>query len=148
MSLGSHRVIVVGIGNEMRGDDAFGLLVARKLRQKGVDAVEAGSSPENFTGYIRRLRPSTVILVDCVDMRQPPGTVKILDPSQIDRTTISTHKASLWLLANFINKEFGARVILVGAQPKSFNGELSPEMVSAVERAVQLIEEYIRALLK
>jgi hydrogenase 3 maturation protease len=65
-----ERIAVVGIGNELNGDDAAGILAARKLSKKycpqKVDensphpvfiVIEAGLAPEAFTGPLRRFRP-------------------------------------------------------------------------------------------
>jgi len=56
---------------EMRGDDAAGIEVVRRLRHKlkssKVLLVEGGVAPENFTSNIRRFKPSHVIFIDATD---------------------------------------------------------------------------------
>jgi hydrogenase maturation protease len=37
--------VVVGVGNDWRGDDAAGLVVARRLREAGIPTVEVGGDP-------------------------------------------------------------------------------------------------------
>ena len=56
------RVAILGVGNEMKGDDGAGVRVVRELSQRmpatpGVLLVDAGQAPENFTGPLRRFRP-------------------------------------------------------------------------------------------
>jgi len=44
---GAERLIVLGVGNELRGDDAAGLLVARALKRfngERFEAVECGAT--------------------------------------------------------------------------------------------------------
>ena len=53
----ARPVVVLGVGSEMRSDDAAGLHVAAavsRARLPGVHAWETGPAPENFTAEIRR----------------------------------------------------------------------------------------------
>ena len=56
-----RKVVLLGVGSELRGDDAVGIVIARRmeaLHLAGVQAMEGGTAPENLTGEIRRsLRP-------------------------------------------------------------------------------------------
>ncbi|MEU0484899.1 hydrogenase maturation protease [Streptosporangium sp. NPDC006013] len=72
-----HEQVVIGIGNELRGDDAAGLLVARLLRDvlpPEVPVVENGGDPaeliEAWTGV------GLAIVIDTVISGTPPGTVR------------------------------------------------------------------------
>jgi len=66
------NVVILGIGNQLRGDDFAGSLVARKLGQElkknYVTVFDGGIVPENFTGMIKREDPSHIILIDAADM--------------------------------------------------------------------------------
>jgi hydrogenase 3 maturation protease len=67
------RVAVVGVGHELRGDDAAGVIAARLLKAVLADddpvlVVEGGSAPENHTGPLRRFAPDLVLLVDTAQM--------------------------------------------------------------------------------
>ena len=44
-----RRWLLVGVGNELRGDDAFGPLLARALAEKGLPALDGGRLI--FLGY-------------------------------------------------------------------------------------------------
>src|SRR5208283_4910527 len=87
-------VVVLGVGSEMRADDAAGLKVAAAVAQAGwtgVHALEAGPAPENCTAEIRRLHPSRLIIVDCANMGEQPGTLRIFKPSEIAAVSFGTH---------------------------------------------------------
>ena len=68
-------MLVIGIGNELRGDDAAGLLVARQIRaqQPEIQVLESSADPmtlmEAWEGEQR------VILVDAVESGSPPGEI-------------------------------------------------------------------------
>jgi hydrogenase maturation protease len=71
------RLLVIGCGNADRGDDAAGILVARRLRQLGVEAVEApGDALALIAGWEGADR---VILVDAVVSGGRPGEVAVWD---------------------------------------------------------------------
>ena len=61
------RVVVIGVGNPLRGDDAVGMAVIDHLERralKNVLLLRAESAPENFTGPIREYEPTHVLMVD------------------------------------------------------------------------------------
>jgi hydrogenase maturation protease len=75
-------VLVIGVGNELRGDDAAGIEVARRLRESGraggVDVEDEQSDP---TALIERWRGrAAVVLIDAVP-GDAPGAVHRFDAS-------------------------------------------------------------------
>ena len=69
--------LVLGIGNDWRGDDGAGLEVARRLRAVGVRAVGRGGEPSSLLDAWED--EAEVILVDAVSSGAAPGTVHRLD---------------------------------------------------------------------
>jgi hydrogenase maturation protease HycI len=154
---GRSRLAVVGIGHELRGDDAAGVLVARRLIEmlvsrnsfaergdgfilcssEGLLIVNAGPAPENCTGLLRRFAPDFVLLVDAAQMGVASGEVRWLEWEEIPRSGVWTHSLSLRLLADYLMAELGCEVVLIGIQPvaDAFGAPLSPE----VQRAVELL---------
>lgn len=70
------RVLIVGVGNDFRGDDAAGLLVAKLLQEANLPGVtlleqsgEGTALIEAWQGY------ETVILIDAARSGAAPGTV-------------------------------------------------------------------------
>jgi hydrogenase 3 maturation protease len=140
--LSGKRVAIVGIGNELNGDDAAGVLVARKLLRKkealekavsapGPDTrqlvhenvliIDAGPVPENFSGILRRFHPELVILVDAADMKDRGGSFALVDVQDVDASGGSTHIQPLSLFANFLIEEIGCQVVFLGIQPVSLD---------------------------
>ena len=77
----ARRVAIVGVGQELNGDDVAGLLVARALATAAaahahVLVVEAGPAPENFTGALRRFAPQAILFVDAANLGAEPGAVR------------------------------------------------------------------------
>jgi hydrogenase 3 maturation protease len=150
------RVAVVGIGNELNGDDAAGVLVARALKKKQIFQVgrensaglsgqqsaspgevlviDSGPAPENFSGPLRRFRPDIVILVDAAEMAQPAGTVAWVGWQDVDGFSGSTHILPPTVFARFLMEEIGCQMAFIGIQPASleFDQPVSPAVAEAV----------------
>lgn len=69
--------LVIGCGNENRGDDAAGLLVVGKLRELGVGAAELTGEGVSLLDLWKGARD--VILVDAVLTGAEPGAISVWD---------------------------------------------------------------------
>jgi len=111
--------VVVGIGNRLRGDDAFGPELIDRLRDRVPWRVwDAGETPENDVGRIAAMRPRSVLLVDVVDFEGAPGRVRLFRPDDIPWGGVSTHAASLRLFVEFLAARAACPVALLGIQPQ------------------------------
>lgn len=139
-SLRARRWLLLGIGNDMRGDDAFGPLLARRLRERGLPALDGGLAPENWTGPIRRAAPDVLILADATDLGTEPGTLRLLRPFDVADGTTSTHDPSLRVLHRYLAADSPLEVVLLAAQPAAceLGAPASPEVLRAVEEAAAL----------
>jgi hydrogenase maturation protease len=140
------RVVVIGIGNEDRGDDAVGLLVARRLRD--VEGIEVREEP----GEAGRLMDAwadvdVAILVDAVQSGEEVGAVLRLDasarslPATIARA--STHAfgvAEAVELARTLGK-LPRTTIVFGIEGRAFDFRVSvtPEVEQAVGEVCSLV---------
>lgn len=141
---GATRVVVVGVGSELRGDDAAGVMVAQAIIERTASlgnprliAIDGGTAPENVTSVIIRAHPSHVVFVDAADMGLDPGEAKIIRRSEIGGTSFSTHSLPLTVIADYLEKSTGCEIFVIGIQPKSisFGAEISPairQMMKAV----------------
>lgn len=132
------------MGNELRGDDAAGLIVARLLPSKGkrLFAVEGGTAPENFTGVIIREIPSHVVIVDSAWMNLEPGSVRMIATKSIDGASFSTHTLPAGVIISYLEKSIGCETITMGIQPGST--EFGAKMTPAVKKAATELAKAIR----
>lgn len=75
-------VRIIGLGNEWRGDDAAGLVAARRLREKigkGAQVIEAQQAGTDLLDLMDGAL--VVLLIDAVSSGKPPGTIHRLDAS-------------------------------------------------------------------
>lgn len=134
-------ILVLGVGNEMRGDDAFGPLVIKELEKMNLDVtLWAGEAPENFVGKIKEPVEKLIIL-DTAQLGKEPGTIEMIDPVRI-KGHVSTHKLPLSLLINQLKPQ---KTYFIAAQPKSteFGAKPSKEILEAVEKAKEIAEKIL-----
>jgi hydrogenase 3 maturation protease len=142
---GAERVAVVGVGSDLRGDDAAGVEVVRRLEGQ-IDSprvllVDAGAAPENFTSKIRKFEPSHVVIVDATDLGLEPGAVGMVDSSTIVGRTTSTHRLPLSMFIDYLREQTSAEVLMIGIQPVS--AEMGASVSREVEEAIDNLAEVL-----
>jgi len=148
-----YRVAVLGIGNELRGDDAAGVIVARELQSvvgaslalaqgdrqgSPLHIINAGAVPEAFTGQLRRFAPDLVLMIDAAQLNEPPGTIRLIEWQDTVGLSASTHSLPLNVIAQYLISELNCEVIIIGLQPEAneFDTPLSPAMRHAVDEVI------------
>jgi hydrogenase maturation protease len=143
------RVVVIGLGNGVRGDDAAGLEVARRLRRAapaGVEVVEHEGDAAALLDYWQGA--ALAVVVDAVRAGGEPGSLHRLEAVPggqagsgiADRAwQVSSHALGLAEavgLAGALGRLPG-RLVLVGIEGGSFaaGDALSPPVAATVERA-------------
>jgi hydrogenase 3 maturation protease len=135
------QIVFVGVGNQMLGDDGIGPTLLDLLSGNVPHTVNAGVTPEEYTGVIRRLNPSVVVFLDAAYFGAEPGQVKIIMPEEVSQVRVSTHKISLEILMEYLKSETGADVFILGIQPSdiSYSSSLSPAVSQAVCECAEVI---------
>lgn len=140
------KVVVVGAGNPLWGDDGAGPALIRRLEGKvPVLLVDGGEAPEGYWGTIAAYRPEAVLVVDAVDWGGEPGSVAILGEVEERGPALSTHRISLNLLLNLLRAQTGADAFALGIQPKVlvFQGDMSAEVQKTVELLGDLLVDIL-----
>ncbi len=158
------RVLVVGVGNVLHGDDGFGVEVARRLSERslppGVTVAETGIGGihlvhELMAGY------DALVVVDAVDRGRPPGTVMVIEADVTDVAELPVEErhdllADMHLAtperALMVARAAGVlpeRTIIVGCQPvevETLGIGLTEQVREAVGSAVDEVEVCVREL--
>ena len=140
------NVVVMGIGNPCRGDDAAGSLVVRQLRDlPGTCAIDAQDVPENHWRQAVNQRPNTIVLVDSVNLDSEPGAVAVLDQEQIAEHWPSTHRMPIGVLMSYFERETHARIFLIGIQPRQtgFMQSISPEVQASIAGVADVLNDVL-----
>lgn len=143
---------MVGIGNELNGDDAAGVAAVRLLRRLSAAQapnlhllIEAGLAPESFSGPLRRFGPDVVLFLDAAEMGEPPGTLKVMNWRAAAGFGPSTHLQPLSTLAEYLIAETGCQMAVIGVQPARL--DFAAGMSSPVKAAVKRLAAGLRELL-
>ena len=133
------RILFVGVGNRMRGDDAIGPLLLSGLQGYAVNLLDVGATPEEYTGVIKRHNPRVIVFLDALNFGATPGQVKIVDIEEIAAIANFVHKISLDILMEYLKEETGADIFLIGIQYSriSYTSELTPEVAEAIQECIQ-----------
>jgi hydrogenase maturation protease len=150
------KVLVAAFGNELRGDDGFGIAVLRQLEETGAGApnvevrlLEVGTAglwlaQELLSRYDR------LIIVDAVNRNVPPGTLCVLKVDDVpDAGHVDMH-LTVPSRALSAAKALGAlppQTFLVGCEPADVD-ELTMALSDPVRRAVPDAVRHVRALME
>jgi hydrogenase 3 maturation protease len=140
------KVVIVGVGNSLRGDDGLGpWLVGRLAKSCRQPCINAGDALERHLGRIVREKPDTVLLVDAAHLGCAPGDHALLDPGELEGAGFSTHRFPLQMQLEELARSVGCRVYLLAVQPRRL--ELGKKVCGQVRRSLQRLEKRIsRAL--
>lgn len=152
----AQRIAVVGVGQRYRRDDWAGIAVVENLFLKlsgshGLPLslyerefpVPDGSvrlylgyeTPENLTGKLRKFLPTHVLFVDAAQLAEEPGVLELVPISEIQGESISTHNLPLSVLGEFLEKDMGSKVMLLGIQPSSIEAGPEKSLSQSVRKA-------------
>lgn len=158
------RILIAGVGNLLRGDDGFGVEVARRLLAEPpgtsgarVTVIETGIGgmhlvQELLSGY------DALVIIDAVQRAAPPGTLFLLEPERANPLDwpvearrdffADTHYAEpshALALAEGIGT-LPDRVMIVGCQVETVD-DLTRGLTASVALAVDLTVERIPNIL-
>ena len=123
------RIALVSMGSPLKGDDDVANQVLEKVKgREGLLKVRAENAPENFIKPIQEFKPETIVFLDAVDFRGEAGEVRLFSLRDMADIMVSTtHNIPVGLIGQFFP---GARVMVIGIQPKSidYGTELSREL--------------------
>jgi hydrogenase maturation protease len=151
------KILILGLGNELLGDDAVGILAARVLKERlkdKADVVESSLSGmallDLLVGYER------AILIDAVKTgRTPPGTIAELSPADLGAVAApSPHYAGLPELiatAQALNLDFPKEIKIFAievADPHTIGRGLSHMVAQALGKLIPQVERQVAQWLK
>jgi hydrogenase maturation protease len=156
-STAGGQVLVVGLGQRDRGDDAVGPAVAEKAAELLPSDVKVAcdvtvACQEDPTALMD-LWPGAalVVVADAIRSGQPPGTVQVLHahdgPLPVGTGPASTHTfglAEAIELARALDR-LPSQLVIVGIEATQFRlgAPLSPPVAAAVDQAAQTIAAII-----
>jgi len=149
---GADRVLLVGVGNESRGDDGAGVLVAEAM-EKHVSSrfrvMNLGEALARLLPDAIDFAPSHIIVVDAAMLGASPGSVRLMRLDEMERVrSFSTHDLPVSVAVGLVTSEIQAKSIAIGIQPKTVcvGCEMSIEVKRACEQVVSLLDEQLASV--
>lgn len=144
------RVVILGVGNELRGDDAAGVLAVRKLLKKkekleNVLILEGAQAPENLTSVIRGFSPQFILIIDAADLGTEPGTIILIEPDDA-LGGMGTHGISMGDFLRYLQLETGSKtaILAIQAAGNEFGGPVCPPVRKAVQQAANDLHKILK----
>lgn len=144
-----YSPLIIGVGNDDRGDDAVGLIVVRKIGALALHALRlVEHSGECFALIDLWEGAPHVILVDAVQSGAVAGTIYRFNPAEspLPKTMFSSFSSHSFGIADTIElartlKKLPPQFVVYGIEGKSFKvGKyFSPEVEAAAQKVVELI---------
>lgn len=157
--IGTKRVLILGCGNVLMGDDGFGPAVIKRLRQHHelpdyAHAEDVGTSVRDILFNITLLdeRPERIIILDAVSRPgREPGEVFEISVDEVPEKKIidySFHQFPTTNLLKEIKENCGIEVTIIGAQFPGKLTEVKPGLSPPMRKAVRAAAEQVAELLK
>lgn len=145
----AKRIVVLGIGSELRADDAAGLLVAeelKKIKNLKLKVFLGSTAPENFTGEIIKFKPTHILIVDSVDTDQKPGFILLINPEEVGGVSFSTHMLPVKMMVDYLLASLECEIIIIGIQPKVllFGETISKEVKKSTKQISGVIKQILQ----
>ena len=152
----NKRIAVIGVGNEFRGDDAAGLIIARKIENKKLSGVEVIIQSGEGAALIEAWQDfDYVVIVDASRSNSPAGKISRFDAktqklpdSFFNYSTHAFSVAEAVELARVLNR-LPPRLIVYAVEGKNFEigVGLSPEVERATEKVCRSITAEILSVI-
>lgn len=148
-------ILIIGIGNEYRGDDAVGLYVARELAKLDPEGCVVKECPGEGTYLLNSWEGyRNVIIIDAVKSLSAPGNIRRVDATSQDLPVHWVHRSAHSVsLAEAIKlsralETLPDSLVIYGIEGDNFDPgeELSDRVSLAAEKLVSTILDEIKTL--
>jgi len=142
----ARRALVLGLGNALMTDDAFGHHMINALQGRfrfpaDVTVLDGGTLGLDLLPQLEGI--GRLLVIDALEMGAPPGTVFRLEGEEVPRafaSKLSVHQMGLQdlLAVAELQGHLPAELVVWGVQPKSteMGLELTPPVAGAMEDAI------------
>ena len=148
------KAAFVGIGSELRGDDAVGVVIVKRLAELAKSGecprflfINGGSAPENVLGEIRAFQPEIIVFIDAAILGREPGTVRLIDTrrEKISGVSFCTHSLPLTIIADYIRQTVPCEILVIGIEPGDMGFRPDCVLTAPVAQAAETVINNIAA---
>jgi len=142
----SKRVLILGVGNILFGDDGFGPAAADYLLSKcripndvHVMDVGIGAGDILFNIALSSKKPKRIIILDAVKMGKKPGAVFQLSIDELPTSKLSdfsTHFFPATSILRDLRNQMGIEIVIMACQAKKVTKAVSQGLSDEVRKAL------------
>jgi coenzyme F420 hydrogenase subunit delta len=140
------RVLILGVGNVLFGDDGFGPAAADYLQKNctipdDVYVMDVGISAGDvlFNVALSQKKPQKIIIIDAVNMKKKPGTLFTLSIDDLPANKLadfSTHVFPATSLLKELRVQMNIDIIILACQAKRVPDDVSLGLSHVVKKAL------------
>ena len=148
------KILVLGLGNLLMGDEGIGIHVIKKLMEiklpKNIEVVDGGTAAFDLMPYLKAAQK--LIIVDAVQTGGKEGAIYRLRPEDLSPgsgKTLSLHQITLQEVLEAAHLlDIKPEVIIIGIEPKQIGcgDELSQELKEVIPAVTRIIKEELSIL--
>lgn len=141
-----RRVLILGVGNILFGDDGFGPAAVDYLLKNCeipddvyVLDVGTGAGDVFFTVALSQEKPEKIIVLDAVDVKRKSGEIFELSIDELPANKITDFSMHLFPATNLLKElrdQMGVEVAILACQAERIPDAVSPGLSDSVKRAL------------
>ncbi len=152
----ASHILIIGIGNEYRSDDAAGIMIARRLREKNIHGIEVIEHSGDSASLIETWQNADVVFViDAVSSGGEAGTIHRFEahthPLPITFFNFSTHAFSIAETIEMARTldQLPRKLVVYGVEGENFETGvgLSKEVEDAIEKITRRVGSDIEQII-
>ncbi len=148
----NNKILIIGYGNTLRGDDGIGPIIIERLTHSNMDNradfIDGGVDGLTLIDHLDIY--THVLIIDAVNMSMEPGTIKLFSQNDVvvnmKEDSLSTHGLGLPAVFEII-KGLGIKrdIMILGIQPETISmGEgFSLKVSEQINNIISVIQNYI-----
>lgn len=145
------RVRVLCLGNDLLGDDAFGIIAGHEIQKLRPDADVLTSAASGLHLLDQILGCERLIVVDTIESaRAEPGTIYVLDETDFPQSRGDSPHATGLFDALSLARRLGlgapseVKVVAVeAADSRTIGGSMDPRVENALGRVIELVLAFL-----
>jgi len=140
------RVLILGVGNVLFGDDGFGPAVADYLLKNCkipddvyVMDVGIGAGDVLFNIALSQEKPEKIIVLDAVDVKRKPGEIFELSIDELPANKITDFSTHLFPSTNLLKElrdQMNIDIVILACQAERMPDAVSPGLSNSVKKAL------------
>ena len=140
------RVLILGVGNILFGDDGFGPAAADYLLKNYkipndvcVMDVGIGAGEVLFTVGLSQDKPEKIIIFDAVDVKRKPGEIFELSIDDLPANKVTDFSLHLFPATNLLKElrdQIGVDIVILACQAERIPDSVSPGLSNSVKQTL------------